>query len=342
MPTVCQRYLLSAAALLLLCGIDASTITTAPQASNVPTIAPTCEFRTINYITDTLPQLCLISSWSNAHGTPATSVQSGEAAGDVGASTKASAVEVGSTVPIAATTGESASAGQTSTSSGSPTSSEAAEASATDLEAGELNDASFLSFEEWKKQTLEKAGQADSNIGRKRNLEGKKRDSSSFQNHLDSLGEEGEIDIDIGFGSGGRDGRRPDGSHILEAGESEIEEDKTEVTDRKDRDHYRSKDAGKTCKERFSYASFDAGATILKTHPGAKNSKAVLIENKDSYMLSECSAENKFIIVELSVRPFLYSCYIWFTNITSGRHMDRYHCTGELRILFKYDTDLSS
>jgi len=26
-----------------------------------------------------------------------------------------------------------------------------------------------------------------------------------------------------------------------------------------------------------------------------------LIENKDSYMLSECSSENKFIIIELSV-----------------------------------------
>lgn len=62
-----------------------------------------------------------------------------------------------------------------------------------------------------------------------------------------------------------------------------------------------SKDAGKTCKERFSYASFDAGATIVKSHQGAKNSKAVLIENKDTYMLSKCEIENKFLIIELSV-----------------------------------------
>ncbi|KAG4429449.1 hypothetical protein IFR05_015071 [Cadophora sp. M221] len=66
------------------------------------------------------------------------------------------------------------------------------------------------------------------------------------------------------------------------------------------KEQYRSKDAGKTCKERFNYASFDAGATILKTHHGAKNNKAILIENKDSYMLSECTAENKFAIIELS------------------------------------------
>ncbi len=64
--------------------------------------------------------------------------------------------------------------------------------------------------------------------------------------------------------------------------------------------YYRSKDAGKTCKERFSYSSFDAGATVLKTNKGAKNAKAVLVENKDSYMLLECGTPNKYIIVELS------------------------------------------
>jgi len=62
----------------------------------------------------------------------------------------------------------------------------------------------------------------------------------------------------------------------------------------------RSKDAGKTCKERFSYSSFDAGATVLKTSPGAKNPKAILVENKDTYMLLECAAEQKYFIVELS------------------------------------------
>lgn len=61
-----------------------------------------------------------------------------------------------------------------------------------------------------------------------------------------------------------------------------------------------SKDAGKTCKERFSYSSFDAGATILKASPGAQNPRTILVENKDSYMLLQCSAKSKFVIVELS------------------------------------------
>jgi hypothetical protein len=64
--------------------------------------------------------------------------------------------------------------------------------------------------------------------------------------------------------------------------------------------HHRSKDAGKTCKERFSYSSFDAGATILKTNVGTQNAKAILVENKDSYLLMECAAMHKYVIIELS------------------------------------------
>jgi hypothetical protein len=174
----------------------------------------------------------------------------------------------------------------------SPT--ETTEESATDIEGGELNEASFLSFEDWKKQTLEKAGQANTNIGNKKPGE-KKRDSESIQNNLDSLGDEGEINLDFGAFRSGGEGEDPSQPSETKEPDAEASQDPEAAR----RTHARE-DAGKTCKERFSYASFDAGATILKTHPGAKNSKAVLIENKDSYMLSECATENKFLIVELS------------------------------------------
>ena len=293
----------AATLLLLFFIVDATTVTTAPKptlsANNVPA---TCEFRTINYITDSLPQQCLKSAWSNSNATASTvsgavtnasMTEEGQAEGttipgeDSGQNATQSAAESdGQEIPASS---ESAS----STSDHPPTSTETAEESATDIESEELNEASFLSFEEWKKQTLEKAGQANANIGNKRS--GGKRDSESIQNNLDSLGDEGEIELDFGaFRSGGSEEgqasefKEPDAqaSQDLESGRR--------------KDQYRSKDAGITCKERFSYASFDAGATILKTHPGAKNSKAVLIENKDSYMLSECATENKFLIVELS------------------------------------------
>ncbi|KAE9374889.1 hypothetical protein N431DRAFT_279480, partial [Stipitochalara longipes BDJ] len=267
---------------------DASTITSAP-AKPAPTeiveLPKTCEARTINYITDSLPQLCLKSSWSVANGTQAkgqnATASAEPQAGDGIASSSTSLEEVSSTNASAAEAESTA---------------ETKEAVATDLETGELSEASFLSFEEWKKQTLDKAGQG-SDIGKKKSGEGRKRDSEGIQNHLESLGDEGEIDLDFGaFRSGGKGEETQQTTENTQAeGEGESQE-----VEKRTKDQYRSPDAGKTCKERFSYASFDAGATVLKTHPGAKNAKSVLIENKDSYMLSECSAENKFIIIELS------------------------------------------
>ncbi|PMD14878.1 hypothetical protein NA56DRAFT_754526 [Hyaloscypha hepaticicola] len=284
-PTL-SFYKSFAAALLLSANATASTITSAPSKASPTEIAElpkTCEARTINYITDSLPQLCLKSSWSAANGTYAkgqnvtSSVETGDGVNSEGTVT---VEEMSSTSTMVAE---------------SPA--ETKEAAATDLEAGELNEASFLSFEEWKKQTLEKAGQGN-DIGKKRSGDGKKRDSEDIQNHLDSLGDEGEIDLD--FGAFRSAGKGAEASQTTENNEAEGRQDQQEAEPRTNDQYRPSKDAGKTCKERFSYASFDAGATVVKTHPGAKNAKSVLIENKDSYMLSECSAENKFIIIELS------------------------------------------
>lgn len=283
--------------------ICASSITASPKPTPSTNRTATCEFRTINYITDSLPQSCFKSSWSADSTTTrvvAAETVGGEGVGMEAVVTPASNATKGEE-KIQGGTEEGQYGGQ-STPDPSRTSTPAATetAVAEDLEASELNEASFLSFEEWKKQALEKAGQQNAQIGgRKANpAENKKRDPESLQNSLGPYGEEGEIDIDFGVfrGSG-------DGNEVAQAAdiknsktpEAQVEE-KTEK-----RTEHRSKDAGKTCKERFSYASFDAGATVVKTHQGAKNSKAVLIENKDSYMLSECSKENKFIIIELSV-----------------------------------------
>lgn len=140
------------------------------------------------------------------------------------------------------------------------------------------------------------------------------------------MGDENELDIDFDVFRGSVDGSSiSHGSRPSEP--TGIQETQDEEDTKQSKGEYRSKDAGKTCKERFSYASFDAGATVLKTHPGAKNAKAVLVENKDSYMLSECSAENKFIIIELSVRlpfsPRSRNVYVLISCL--GRYMDR-HC----------------
>ncbi|TVY21261.1 Uncharacterized protein LARI1_G000331 [Lachnellula arida] len=286
--------------------ITSSSITPAPQATPPPAnLTATCEFRTINYITDTLPQLCFRSSWSNANGSSSTkSSGNATAASEASESLSVSvSPSVGKeTIVGNATSNESAPSGRPSASESiASVALETPAPSADDLEPSELNEASFLSFEEWKKQALEKAGQANANIGNKKpgTGENKKRDLESIQNNLDSVGDEGEIDLDFNSFRDGESSQKT--SQTTENPGAETREEPQEVEKAAKRnDHYRSKDAGITCKERFSYASFDAGATVLKTHSGAKNPKAILIENKDSYMISECSAENKFIIIELS------------------------------------------
>lgn len=57
--------------------------------------------------------------------------------------------------------------------------------------------------------------------------------------------------------------------------------------------------AGITRKERFNYASFDCAATVLKTNPQCAGASAILAESKEMYMLNECRAPSKFIVLEL-------------------------------------------
>jgi hypothetical protein len=297
----CQ-YLASAVLLLLTFApgcIHSSTITSSSKTTSITPPTATCEFRTINYITDSLPQLCFKNSWSA--NTSAVRTVSGEESGGgekeavdrplkAGNSTEAhKTTQTGSPKPV------TASETTTSTSQTSPPSSTESGASE---EVSELDEGSFLSFEEWKKQALEKAGQQNSQVGSKK-VENRKKEIENSPEVLGPFGEEGEIEIDFGAFRGS--GNEPEVAKPTENKHERTPEESRDVETEKRKEH-RSKDAGKTCKERFSYASFDAGATVVKTHQGAKNSKSVLIENKDSYMLSVCSKENKFIIIELSVR----------------------------------------
>jgi len=295
-----------------------------------PSPAPstlTCHSRTINYITHSLPQQCLKTSWTSGN-----TITAGARSQTTAASHDATILTPGlvsqtydqalgestavhSTHSARATTieaiGSTVLSDQTSSSSlkPSPTDNTNPLPSVTANSDSEgdspLDNANFLSFEDWKKQNLAKAGQSAENVGKRRpGSEGQEvqRRPGNINNALDSLGEDSEIELDFGgFVSSGnaeesipsrgreaKDGRRTSG----EDGEGKQGSALPGAMSR-------SKDAGKTCKERFNYASFDCAATVLKTNPQCKGSSSVLVENKDSYMLNECSADNKFFIVEL-------------------------------------------
>lgn len=268
-----------------------------------------CEAKTINYITHTLPQLCLPTAWSASQQTASGSATTtaSAAATSLGSSTNGTAAATAtqssnseqasaanSTQPNAPTD-QDADSGKPGTQEGD-TAAKQAEDDAEDLATG-----SFMSFDEWKAMMLKKSGQDLADLKDRKRREARDADPN-VAGGLDGWGEDGEISLDFDVLSDkisemtATDSSRA-GAASTDAPSAEVQD--TPV-DRGVGQYRRPKDAGKTCKERFSYSSFDGGATVLKSSPGAQNPKAILVENKDSYMLFTCSQENKFVIVELS------------------------------------------
>ncbi|KAH8170798.1 Sad1/UNC domain-containing protein [Sarocladium implicatum] len=246
--------------------IDRPTISlTTPTGPHPAIETGTCEARTINHVTHTLPPLCLTSTWSETSTTSSTAIAS-----------------VNGTDPSASEI----------------------LAEDTPQDEGLLADvagAPFMSFEDWKEEMLQRTGQDPQDLNARKNA-GHRRsgDSALPEDGGSAWGDEEEIALDFGEYRTPRANHHDGDENDTERPANEQHQDSAVVYDHNKGSLHRSKDAGKTCKERFSYSSFDAGATILKTGSGTKNAKAILVENKDSYMLLECGRDNKFVIVELS------------------------------------------
>jgi hypothetical protein len=270
--------------------IYASTITP-PVASSTPFAVPavtstpigTCESRTINYITHNLPQVCLRYARSDSAGLE---------------SPHTTATEVGGAETIPTSSGLVKPPADSGTSAEEPVTANLDADSA-------LDESTFLSFEDWKRQTLEKEGLLDSSTGERRAQAPKdgerRRNPDGIQDALKALEEDVVIDTDftafLGDRSADSASKAPQGEDKPTKNTlQDVPEDKGSDENRR----FRSKDAGKTCKERFNFASLDAGGQIMKTNPEAKSASALLKEDRDVYMLNTCQAKNKFLIVELS------------------------------------------
>lgn len=302
----------SKAAALLLLALTAGaelTMKTIGGTSSSSTGPATCPSRSINHITHNLPQQCLSTSWASKPKPQTTSTD--HASNDSGIQSEATrnatvaSPTLQNTLSNSTTSSslsaiidlkEAGSNPSTSTTTIQPEARLGAEQE-TETDSP-LDNANFLSFEEWKRQNLAKAGQSEENLGARAGNEPRRR-HGSITNALDSLGEDAEIEIDFG-GFVNPDTSAPTVSGALPNNESDkSEHGEAKTFEESSGARRRSKDAGKTCKERSNYASFDCAATVLKTNPECKGSNAVLVENKDSYMLNICSAKNKFFIVEL-------------------------------------------
>ena len=51
--------------------------------------------------------------------------------------------------------------------------------------------------------------------------------------------------------------------------------------------------------DRFNYANMDCSARVHTSHKSAKSASSILSSKKDKYMLSPCSADAQFVVVEL-------------------------------------------
>lgn len=259
-----------------------SATQTSSSISHGPLITPTfgngtCWSRTANYVTHTLPQQCLRTERTATKSTRSSDIDDGVyglSASDTDPTPGQTSLD---NAPLY-TTSEVAAAEPS------------AQADARGEHDSPLDNANFLSFEDWKRQNQVKAEQAAEQGG---SWFAGERQRPGINNALDSLGDEGEIEIDFsGFGSAGNGPRHQQAAYRTTGGNAPSQSPTTSST-------LRSKDAGKTCKERTNYASFDCAATVLKNNPECKSASSILVENKDSYMLNTCSATNKFIVVEL-------------------------------------------
>lgn len=292
--------------LLLLSSTSVALNTSSPLSSS--SSASICPARTINYITHSLPQQCLATD-RGVNTTLAKAPQSDTASVNGPTPEYAAPLASPSNAPPSATditavtlepttvstTGSESFTPRTVASPTNEVPNELAQIAEPIEEDSALESGNFLSFEEWKKQNLKKAGQSE-HIGRRSQVDAQepRNRPDRIHNSLESLGDDGEIDLDFsGFVPGGPEKPAHEVSIPLAETTSADEVPSPPAV------LARSKDAGTTCKERFNYASFDCAANVLKTNKEAKSPNTVLVENKDSYMLNQCSAQNKFIILEL-------------------------------------------
>jgi hypothetical protein len=308
-------------------GLAASaSVTSGSQgtASQATTSTAVCPSRTANIITHNLPQQCLTSTRRNTDVPPqnATLDESSLNAAPSFVSnatdaavynTSESTVTAADSVAVSSTIQTSSSDADSDSTSQTPVSS----TSAPTDDPSPLDDGQFMSFEDWKKQNLQKAGQSE-HVGRESSGDriAQRKQTSNIHTALDTLGDDTEIELDFaGFMPGAPGIVSPSRNAPSESPETMAEAALSSPPKIKSG----SKDAGTTCKERFNYASFDCAANVLKSNQEATSSSAVLGENKDSYMLNVCSAENKFLILELcddiSIDTIVLANYEFFSSI---------------------------
>lgn len=151
----------------------------------------------------------------------------------------------------------------------------------------------FLSFDEWKKLKEDDAAQLNQK-GQKNTL--------IEDNNINNVNKNQNNDKNTNNINSNRVDNNSKNTNTNETNNNAQEEDapsQTKLNDESIKEDQLDEDQGKVYKDKFNYASIDCAATIIKTNSQAKGASAILVENKDSYLLNQCSVPNKFVIIEL-------------------------------------------
>ncbi|KAG0205881.1 hypothetical protein BGX28_002571 [Mortierella sp. GBA30] len=168
------------------------------------------------------------------------------------------------------------------------------------------------SYEQWRKQVLEKKNKpADAN-------ERKQRKRKPYQESAVDVAIGGEDELGFVFpnlDSAGGSGKS--GEDRFQQVSDQLGNGPDLKTLGKDKEWIKSEYA-KDPKDRFNHASATCAASVVKASKDATSVTAILNEGKDNYMLNKCSTKEKFFVVELCeeilVDTFILGNYEFFSS----------------------------
>lgn len=148
--------------------------------------------------------------------------------------------------------------------------------------------AEILSFEEWKKKSLQQQQQQHPPVPSK----GSSVDTNSDRNDTSANAERAGTQIpEVGTEKGGNESSS--------STEYSGDQNPQEVAVAVDPTRNTMSVSRVPLTDRFNYASQDCTARIALSHKSSQSPSAVLSHKKDRYMLSPCNEAKKFVIVEL-------------------------------------------
>ncbi|KAF9903825.1 hypothetical protein EC991_003273 [Linnemannia zychae] len=169
----------------------------------------------------------------------------------------------------------------------------------------------ILSYEQWRKQVLEKKNKPAEVPERKQ-----RRRKPYQENAVDvAIGGEEEIgfvfsNLDSGNNKGADERAQLVGDQLGNGPDLKL-------TIGLDKEWIKSEYA-KDPKDRFNHASATCAASVVKASKDATSITAILNEGKDNYMLNKCSTKDKFFVVELCeeilVDTFILGNYEFFSS----------------------------